>query len=142
MRSTHAISIVLAVAICLSMARAQSLGDVAREQRQRQQDKDPHTATKVITDEDIPDRDDDSDDFSNPTGNRRHANIRPASSVIKTGEQFKAAILARKHAIAALQIQVDKLNASIHFVEANLYRNGIQYNQRQAQKQEDVLRLQ
>ena len=42
----------------------------------------------------------------------------------------------------SMQNQIDKLNSSIHFVEANRYYNGVQYNERQAQKQEEVQRMQ
>jgi len=37
---------------------------------------------------------------------------------------------------------VDKLNGSVHFVEANRYTNGVQYNQYQLKKQQEAQRLQ
>jgi len=45
-------------------------------------------------------------------------------------------------AIADLKSHIDKLQDSIHFVEANAYRNGVEYNKIQAQKQQEVQRLQ
>ena len=48
----------------------------------------------------------------------------------------------RKARIAALQSQVEKLNDSVHFVEANRYYNGVQYNQYQLKKQQEAQRLQ
>jgi hypothetical protein len=142
MRPGQALAILITGAMLLAPALAQSLGDVARQQRQKQQSKDTPAAAKVITNEDIPESADDASDTSGQPTNRGRDPFRASSSVVRSGEQFKAAILAQKHAIASLQSQVDKLNASIHFVEANLYRSGAQYNQRQQQKQEDVLRLQ
>jgi hypothetical protein len=55
-----------------------------------------------------------------------------------SAEQWKSLILSRKNMIAAQQAQIDKLNESIHYVTASLYSNGLQYNERQAQKQQTV----
>src|SRR5207245_4647824 len=69
----------------------------------------------------------------------------PSSSAgnnLMTAEQWKAQIQAQQDAIASLQSQIDKLNASIHFVEANRYYNGVQYNQHQLKKQEQVQQMQ
>ena len=41
-----------------------------------------------------------------------------------------------------MQAQVDRLNDSVHFVEANRYTNGVQYNQYQLKKQQEAQRLQ
>lgn len=118
----------------------QSLGDVAREQRQKQQAKDPKTATKVVTNDEIPESpdagttsDDTAPDSSGPAS---------ATSGKKTAEQWKAEITVRKARIAALQSQVDKLNDSVHYVEANRYYNGVQYNQYQLKKQQAAERMQ
>jgi hypothetical protein len=59
-----------------------------------------------------------------------------------SAEEWKAAIQSQKAVLDNLQQQIDKLSALIHFVEANRYVNGVQNNQRQAQKQEEVKRLQ
>jgi predicted RNase H-like nuclease (RuvC/YqgF family) len=66
----------------------------------------------------------------------------PASNDTRAGEQWKAKIEAQKSSVASLQNQIDKLNSSIHFVEANRYSNGVQYNERQVKKQDEVQRLQ
>jgi predicted ribosome quality control (RQC) complex YloA/Tae2 family protein len=44
--------------------------------------------------------------------------------------------------VADLQSQIDRLNSSVHFVEANRYRNGVQHNERQVEKQDQVQRMQ
>ena len=41
-----------------------------------------------------------------------------------------------------MQGQIDRLNSSVHFVEADRYYNGVQHNQRQIQKQDEVQRMQ
>jgi hypothetical protein len=58
-----------------------------------------------------------------------------------SADQFKSAILAQKNRIAAMQAQIDKVDKSIYFVEANAYVNGVQYNQHQVKKQQQVANL-
>ena len=121
----------------------QSLGDVAREQRQKQQAKDPKAAAKVVTNDEIPESRDASASSSDDTDAASESSAPAAPSTGKrTAEQWKAEIEARKAKIAALQSQVDKLNDSVHFVEANRYYNGVQYNQYQLKKQQEAQRLQ
>jgi len=120
---------------------AQSLGDVARQQRQKQA-KDGHAARKVVTNEEIPEHPEESSTTSSTTYENDAAAAPPASNDTHSGEQWKAKIEAQKNSVASLQSQIDKLNSSIHFVEANRYTNGVQYNQRQVQKQDEVQRMQ
>ena len=122
---------------------SQSLGDVARQTKQQQQAK--GTEHKVITDDDLPNHTDSSisADKTAVVGNKRSDSIK-GNSADKTqrGEQLKNAIRAQKSAIASMQSQIDKVNASVHYVEANRYSNGVQYNQYQAKKQEEAQRMQ
>ena len=119
-----------------------SLGDLARKQREKQ-----HTKTaklkKVITNEKIPESPEaNSSDSGHSDGPHDEAFVqRPARDILKTGDAYKAEIAQRKAALADLKNHMDKLNDSIHFVEANAYRNGVEYNKRQAQKQQGVERL-
>jgi predicted RNase H-like nuclease (RuvC/YqgF family) len=120
---------------------AQSLGDVARQQREKQA-KGGHTARKVVTNEEIPENPEAV--ASGSTSAEEHSGT-PASSASNdthSGEEWKSKIQAQKSSVASLQSQIDKLNSSIHFVEANRYTNGVQYNQRQVQKQDEVQRMQ
>jgi hypothetical protein len=129
---------------------APSLGDLARKQRQKQQQPKEASAKpkKVVTNEDIPEHPQtpaDSSSADSPHGDGPHdeASVQPAAGdVVKSGEQWKSAITQQKAAVADLKSQIDKLNGSIHFVEANAYRNGVEYNKVQAQKQQEVQRLQ
>jgi hypothetical protein len=125
------------------VSQAQSLGDVARQQRQKQQTKEPNATHKVVTNDEIPESPDASSDSSDNADGAPESSAPVAStSGKKTAEQWKAEIQARKARIAAIQSQVDKLNNSVHFVEANRYTNGVQYNQYQLKKQQEAQRLQ
>jgi predicted RNase H-like nuclease (RuvC/YqgF family) len=142
MRKAHKIVAVIgAVLFMVASGYGQSLGDVAREQRQKQA-KDAHTTHKVVTNEDIPEQAEPVSSTSVSTDEHDTAPPAPASNDTHAGEQWKAKIEAQKSSVASLQSQIDKLNSSIHFVEANRYTNGVQYNQRQVQKQDEVQRLQ
>jgi predicted RNase H-like nuclease (RuvC/YqgF family) len=115
----------------------QALGDIARQQRQQQSHK-SQPSSKVITNEDIPERPADVGDRSDiPTENNS-----PNLPSGKTAEAVKALIQAQKTRITTLQAQIKKLSDSVHFVEANRYNNGVQYNQYQQRKQQEVERLQ
>jgi hypothetical protein len=142
MRNYKAVCLpVLIVALaCVSHAQ-ESLGDVARQQRQKQQAKDPKAAPNVVTNEEIPE----SPDASATSANDNDGPSESASSSStgkRTAGQWKAEIVARKTRIAALQSQVERLNDSVHFVEANRYYNGVQYNQYQLKKQQEAQRMQ
>jgi hypothetical protein len=118
----------------------QSLGDVARAQRQKQS-KDSHAQHKVLTNEDLPEYSDEG--ASAPVSSDEHpATAPPPSNDEHAAAHWKATIQAQKNTVASLQSQVDRLNSSIHFVEADRYYNGVQHNERQVKKQEDVQRIQ
>jgi hypothetical protein len=133
--------VVLFLFTCASYG--QSLGDLAREQREKQQAKDPKAAAKVVTNDEIPESPDASSSSSDDTDAAPESSTPAASSAgKKTADQWKAEIEVRKTRIATLQSQVEKLNDSVHFVEANRYYNGVQYNQYQLKKQQETQRLQ
>jgi hypothetical protein len=125
-----------------------SLGDLVRKQKQKQQeakDKGGAKPKKVVTDEDLPEHPEESSTDAAPTiDNSSHADagVTPATVVAHTGEEWKAAISQQKSAIADFKSRIEKAQSSIHFVEANAYRNGVQYNKVQARKQEEVARAQ
>jgi predicted RNase H-like nuclease (RuvC/YqgF family) len=142
MRQAHKIVAVAGVVVFVVVnSYGQSLGDVARAHRQKQA-KDAQTTRKVVTNEDIPEHADSVSSTSVSTDEHNTAPGPPASNDTHAGEQWKAKIEAQKSSVASLQNQIDKLNSSIHFVEANRYSNGVQYNERQVQKQDEVQRLQ
>ena len=131
---------VLALALA-SATFGQSLGDVARQTRQKEKSN-AKPAKKVITNEDIPESPDLNPAPPDTDGKKEAASPAASHSTTQSAEQWKSTILAQKNRIAGLQAQIDKLNASIHFVEANAYVNGAQYNQYQVKKQHQVENLQ
>jgi hypothetical protein len=136
------VAVAALILFTVAASRAQSLGDVAREQRQKQAAS-QHATRKVVTNEEIPEHEEEpASSTSANTGERDTAVAAPASNNTHAGEQWKAKIEAQKSSVASLQSQIDKLNSSIHFVEANRYYNGVQYNERQIKKQDEVQRMQ
>ena len=123
-----------------------SLGDVARKQRHKAEaTKNPSSkAKRVVTDQDMPAHaESSSEDASQHDGPHSEAAVLPSSTdVLKTGDQWKSSIASQKTTVADLKNRIDKLNASIRFVSANAYRNGVEYNKYQAHKQQEVGRLQ
>jgi hypothetical protein len=131
--------------IPISFAHAQSLGDVARENRDKQKIKTSSASKpKLITNDNLP---------SNPeaASSETERNLTPVNGKASTGgqplappsaEQWKSRILAQKNAVANLQAQIDKVGDSIHFVTAAAYYNGVQYNQHQEKKQENIAQMQ
>jgi hypothetical protein len=130
------VAIVIA-GVLIAPCFGQSLGDIAKQQRDKQA-KTANTSRKVVTNEDIPE----SPDASNEAPTHEDY-VPPPTNDKRTAAQWKAAILKQKGAIASLQKNIDQLKGSVHFVDANRYRNGgVQYNQRQIQKQQDEEQMQ
>jgi hypothetical protein len=122
----------------ITVSYGQSLGDVARQQRQDQQAKKEKAAPKVITNEDLPEHA--QADGDSEQADQSHESVPHHTS--KSAEQWKEEIEAQKHTVANLQDQMDRLSGTIHYVEANRYYNGVQHNLRQEQKELQVLRMQ
>jgi hypothetical protein len=140
----HTIAVCFAFLLSLPAVAGygQSLGDVARQQRQKQQAKDSRATHKVVTNEEIPESPDAASSDSSESERSEAPSSPAAAAGKKTAEQWKVQIQAQKARIAALQEHVGKLNDSVHFVEANRYYNGVQYNQYQLKKQQEAQRLQ
>jgi hypothetical protein len=138
MRRILAISVLLVVA---SAAFGQSLGDVARQTRQKEKAR-GKAAKKVVTNEDLPESPDLSPGEHETVGKYQAVSAPHERTATESADQWKSSILEQKNRIASMQAQVDKLNGSIRFVEANAYVNGAQYNQYQLKKQQQVSNLQ
>jgi len=125
---------------------APSLGDVARQARQQKQSKDaqskttPAKATKVITNEEIPESPEAAADSSKPD-DPAPAAAHSAGGTKQPADQWKSQIQAQKSAINSLQSQIDKLNGSIQFAPGNCVAGCVQWNERQQQKQQEVERM-
>src|ERR1700758_1605870 len=127
---------ILATAVALSamvlgLAAAQdelSLGDAAREYRQSQQKKakDRIAPKRIITNDEIPSHPEEAE--SNTRTNDDRSTSGPSfDKGKKAAEQWKSEILVQKKAVSSLKDGIDKLNESIHFVEANAYSNGVEW---------------
>src|SRR5690242_15365967 len=82
----------------------QSLGDVARQQREKQA-KAGHAAPKVVTNEEIPENPDAVASGTTSVDDHYAGSQSAASNDTNSGEQWKAKIEAQKSAIASMQSQ-------------------------------------
>jgi hypothetical protein len=123
----------------------QSLGDLARQQRQQKEQsktapgKDAK-APKVITNEEIPEHAAPAPAISTGGGDRI-SNPAPNGPKVPA-EHVRAQILTQKNQIATLERQVDEINESIRFAPANCVANCVGWNERQREKQQRVERMQ
>ena len=146
MRHVNALTIFLGSLVLLtaSVSQGQSLGDVAREQRQQKQAQGAAATPKTITNEDLPEH---SESPSSDSGNDSPNNDSPGKDAppphsTKTAEQWKAAIQAQKASIASLQSHIARLSSSVRFAGPDCVYNCVQHNERQIQKQDEVERMQ
>ena len=123
-----------------SASPAQSLGDVARQNREKQKAKTTTASRKIVTNDDLPAGPVANADRPKQEEKKEASPLAPAGKL--SAAQWKTQILAQKNAVASLQAQIDALNNSIHFVQANLYYNGAQYNEYQVKKQKQVAQMQ
>jgi len=136
---TAVIAILLATA-----AHAQSLGEVARQQKRQKSDPQAApTPKKVYTEEDFGESD--PADKSTSPADAKHsttsANEREKKAL--SAEQWKAKIQKKKDLIAAVQERIDKLEGSVNYVQnnRNIYTNAPEYNEHQHQKELAAQRL-
>jgi hypothetical protein len=135
----NSIGVLLLVGLVAVISYGQSLGDVAREQRQKQQAKNTQPNPKVVTNEDLPEH---PDAEQSTSGNPQGANPDQDLTEKKPAEQWKQEIQEQKQSVVNLQVQMDRLNSSIHFAPGNCVRNCVQYNEHQVEKQDEVQRMQ
>ena len=122
--------------LLISVSYGQSLGDVARQQRQNQQAK--KDQPKVITNEDLPEREAAADSGKAKPNSEPVPHHAPS----KSAEQWRKEIAAQEHSIATLQNQMERLNSTIRFAESASFYNSAQHNERQELKQVQVQRMQ
>ena len=139
------LKIVASALVVSSFAFGQSLGDVARDNREKQKAKSASSSVKpkVITNESLPASPEagpsEAERITRPAPQDNPDSRQPAGP---SAAEWKSSILQQKNAIAAQQAQIDKLGASIHFVPSSLYANGLQYDEYQLKKQQAVARMQ
>ncbi len=131
---------------CTCGVRAQdspSLGDIARQTRQKKQLSQNQAAAgkspKVVTDEDLPEHPKASVSDDNDDGSRMVPSASDSGKL--PPEQWQAHILAQKSLISRLQSDTERLNDSIQFAPGNCVSGCVQWNQHQEEKQRRVERM-
>ena len=125
--SSFIIAILLGGPALAQSQPTESLGDVARENRTKQQGQDAAgTKPKVITNQDLPPgskpvpESDTSDAMTTVSGvnkSDRSADQRLSTRLLaeqRAGEMWKARIQAQEDRIADLQARIDRVNAAMH----------------------------
>lgn len=139
-------------AIALSMSSAaygQSLGDIARANREKQNAENPSAAQpRVITNANLPkDPDANQGPAEAPSGASAsgaaadHHSAQQRLAEQRAADQWKRQILAQKNRMATLQAQIDQLNASIRSAGGSAQYEG-PYNRHQARQLQRVAQIQ
>lgn len=137
-------SILLAHSVC-----AQSLGDIARQQREKNKQQ-ATTTDKVLTNDDLSTTGHSADTASDDSQKKK--SVKPKTSPAAgqsnkdeqpSAEELKAAIQDKKQAIAETQDEIAKLQSTINYVQnnRNIYTNAPEYNDAQKRKEQEVNRL-
>jgi len=160
-RSGH-LHIFLAVLTMLFLAslaaHGQSLGDIARENREKKGADGSATPPKVITNANLPKDPEAGESSSKDEGETQPASSSSADAVSskraaeqraaeqRAAQQWKRRILAQQNTIANLRMRVDRLKASIYFMNPNagdyINYNAYTYNRYQARQLERLAQLQ
>jgi predicted RNase H-like nuclease (RuvC/YqgF family) len=141
---------IFAIALLMSSAAfGQSLGDIARANREKQNAENASAAQpKVITNANLP-KDPDANQEpaeaqSGATASSTAADHRSAQQRLseqRAADQWKRQILAQKNKMAILQARIDQLNASIHSAGGSVQYEG-PYNRYQARQLQRVAQIQ
>jgi len=127
---------------------SQSLGEVARQQRQQQKEQSTNVqgentaAPRVITNEEIPEQTKEEPTPAVSKGENGASGL-PASKAAKQPAQYwQSRIRTQKNQIANLQRRIDEINGSIRFSSVNCGANCVLRNDRQRSKQRQVEQMQ
>jgi predicted RNase H-like nuclease (RuvC/YqgF family) len=142
---------IAAIALLInSAAYGQSLGDVARENREKKAEDASAAQPKVITNKDLPHDPDanqeppEAQSGAGAAASSEAADHRSAQQSLaeqRAADQWKRQILAQKNKMAILQARIDKLNASIRSVDGTVQYEGPR-NRYQARQLERVAQIQ
>jgi hypothetical protein len=155
---------ILAIALLISpVTYAQSLGDVARENREKKAEDASAAPAKVITNKDLPkdteasqdpaeadaasDKSTDRRSDDHPSADQRAAHRSVQRSMQqrlaeqRAAEQWKRQILAQENRVSALQARIDQLNALIRSTSGSVQYEA-PYNRPQARQLQRVAQIQ
>ncbi len=144
--TTLILPVVLVSVLPSQSVHAQSLGDIARQQREKNKQPAAATVNKVLTNDDISSSGDAGSDTSQQKKTSKPKSGKPEpqqSNQAPSAEQFKAAIQQKKQAIAEIQDRITKLQSTINYVQnnRNIYTNAPEYNEAQKRKEQEVNQL-
>lgn len=126
--------IALLLSACTLSAQDQTLADAARKAKEQKAQQDAAKPKKVYTNDNVAAAPSDSGSASTAAPVDTNAK-KPGT---RDAEQWKNTIKQQKAVVDAQQKQIDQLQASIHYVDANEYSNGPAYNADQKKKQDRV----
>lgn len=135
MRKTLLQTLLLSI-LLVGAAYSQSLGDVARQEREKRDDP-SQPAPKVFTNEDLP-----TDGGISSIGNGTPAPVSARPMGSGSAERWKFEIAQQKRVVQDLQDRIARLNSSIRFATGYSCYRCAQYNERQLQKEENVQTMQ
>jgi hypothetical protein len=119
---------------CLAAAGfAQSLGELARQERLKRQ-QNPQSAPKVITNDDLAPAE--HDDTQKPPS----SDPRP-SRPTKSAAEWKVEIAAQTKKVASLEAQIQRLNSTVRFSSPTCYYHCVEHNENQLKKEDQVQRM-
>jgi predicted RNase H-like nuclease (RuvC/YqgF family) len=128
----------MAIVLAGSSAYAQSLGDVARANREKQNAEDANAASKprVITNQDLDSDADQADEEESPTTGKTAARASPAQRAAdqrsahrsseqrlaqqRAAEQWKRQIVAQKNKVSNLQARIERIRMSIRLANGGV----------------------
>ena len=138
-------------AVCVPnvTAQEQSLGDIARQNREKKTDASSTSPPKVITNADVPKTADESSDPGDANkapkaasgGSHAPRTAAKAMPNPRAQEQYRRQILAQKRVVEGLERRLEKLRASIPYVDASSTARGEVFTRRQAWEQEREFQL-
>ena len=136
--------------ISVISAGAQSLGDVARQQKQKKAGHSASLSDRVLTNDDLHSGASAEPDQTPPSNQKKPATPNAASTADSrdsgskiSAEQFKLKIQKQKNEISAIQERINELQSTINYVQnnRNIYTNAPEYNEVQKRKQQQLDQL-
>jgi len=122
---------------------SQSLGEVARQQRQQKEQSanvqgQNAVASRVVTNEEIPEHTRDETASAVRKDKSGVSRILASKTAKQPAEYWQSRIRVQKGQIASLQRRIDEINGSIRFSSINCGANCVLRNERQKSKQQQV----
>lgn len=132
--------------LMISASHAQSLGEIAKQQRERNKQQVTHSS-RVLTNEDLGNGSNSGErtPAASPDQKRKasaHAGQSDENNA-PSADEFSSKIQHKKQTIAEIEDRIAKLQSTINYVQnnRNIYANAPEYNEEQKRKEQEVSRL-